>query len=126
MAKAKWPKLPRLLVPLFECAQVYLCTTRDEWEQAYTVLGLEPDALHTLAGCVRLVENRETGERIILIGVFTGELHVLAHECAHAAFRICETCGVEITRDGNNETYCYLLDKLFRFAEGYVKKPAVC
>lgn len=124
MAKPKWPKLPRLLVPLFECAQVHLCTTRDEWMEAYVALGLESDNVHALAGCVRRIENAETGERLILLGVFNGELHVLAHECAHAAFRICEMCGVEITRDGTNETFCYLVDKIFRFCERYVKKPA--
>lgn len=43
MAKPKWPKLPRMLVPLFECAQVYLCINREEWMQAYEVLGLEPE-----------------------------------------------------------------------------------
>lgn len=125
MAKPKWPKLPRMLVPLFECAQVYLCTNREEWMQAYAVLGLEPDNVRSLGGCVRRIENVETGELLILIGVFTGELHVLAHECAHAAFRICETSGVEISREGNNETYCYLLDKLFKFGEPHVKKPAI-
>lgn len=90
MKKTRWPKLPNLIVPLFECARVYLCTSRNEW----------------------------------LLGVFTGEPHVLAHECAHVAFRICSLCGVEINPDGSNETYCYLLGRIFRFAEGYVKKPA--
>ncbi|WP_373225228.1 hypothetical protein [Enterobacter cloacae complex sp. ESBL7] len=122
MVKAKWPKLPQLLVPLFECAQVYLCVTREEWRQAYQSLHLMPDNVDHLAGCVRQLENCDTGARIILVGVFTGELHVLAHECAHAAFRICEISGVEISPAGNNETYCYLVDKLFRFAEEHVKK----
>lgn len=123
MAKTKWPKVPRLLVPLFECAQVYFFTRRDEWLQAYAVLGLEPDNLRSLGGCVRTVENTETGERLILIGVFTGKLHVLAHECAHAAFQVCDICGVEVSRDGTNETFCYLVDNLFRFGESHMKKP---
>lgn len=121
--KAKWQKLPKLLVPLFECACVYLCISRDEWYQAYTALGLEPENINDLGGCVRLIENTESGDVIILLGVFTGDLHVLAHECAHAAFRICSLCGVEINPDGSNETYCYLLGAIFRFAEEHVKKP---
>ncbi|ECU9162065.1 TPA: hypothetical protein G5T75_003397 [Salmonella enterica] len=123
MKKAKWPKLPTLLVPLFECARVYLSTSRDEWYRIYAALGLEPENISDLGGCVRLIENTESGDVIILLGVFTGDLHVLAHECAHVAFRICSLCGVEINPDGSNETYCYLLGNIFRFAEEHVKKP---
>ncbi|EJQ8147404.1 hypothetical protein N8J30_004110 [Salmonella enterica subsp. enterica serovar Newport] len=123
MKKTRWPKLPNLLVPLFECARVYLSTSREEWYLAYAALGLEPDDISGMGGCVRLIENTESGDVILLIGIFNGESHVLAHECAHAAFRICSLCGVEINPDGSNETYCYLLGAIFRFAEEHVKKP---
>ncbi|EJP5182663.1 hypothetical protein NT945_003986 [Salmonella enterica] len=124
MKKTRWPKLPNLLVPLFECARVYLCSSRNEWLQVYAAFRMEPEDIRDLGGCVRVIENTESGDVIILLGVFTGELHVLAHECAHVAFRICSLCGVEINPDGSNETYCYLLGKIFRFAEKHVKKPA--
>ncbi|EAB4400461.1 hypothetical protein CBU97_08225 [Salmonella enterica subsp. enterica serovar Montevideo] len=122
MKKVKWPALPSLLVPLFECAHIYLCTSCNEWEQAYEAMSIESDDVRSLAGCVRLVECAETGEVTIILGVFTGQLEVLVHECAHVAFRICSLCGVEINPDGSNETYCYLLDKVFRFAEPFISK----
>ncbi|EBI0307175.1 hypothetical protein GYD00_001137 [Salmonella enterica] len=120
--KAKWPELPSLLVPLFECAHIYLCTSCNEWEQAYKAMNIEPNDVNSLAGCVRLIECTKTGEVTIMLGVFTGQLEVLVHECAHVAFRVCSLCGVEINPEGSNETYCYLLDKVFRFAEPYVRK----
>ncbi|HGW6103716.1 TPA: hypothetical protein ACNIQM_001844 [Citrobacter werkmanii] len=120
MKKVKWPKLPRFFVPLFECANVYLCRTREEFGQAMEALGLEREDVSCFGGCVRRIENKGTGERLILVCVFTGQLHVLAHECAHAAFRICEYCGVDIDPSGTNETYCYMLDKLFLAFADYV------
>ncbi len=120
--KVKWPELPSLLVPLFECANIYLCTSCNQWEQAYEAMNIESNDVSNLAGCVRLIEFTETGEVAIMLGVFTGQLGVLVHECAHVAFRVCDLCGVEINPEGSNETYCYLLDKVFRFAEPYIRK----
>ena len=123
--KAKWPKLPRFFVPLFECANIYLCTTHDEYAQALAALGVVPEDTRSLGGCVRRFENTTSGELLLIIGVFTGQLHVLAHECAHATFRVCEFSGVEIDPHGTNETFCYLLDKIFKEFEPHIKKPAV-
>ncbi|ECT9547831.1 hypothetical protein CJG84_04965 [Salmonella enterica] len=85
-------------------------------------MNIEPNDVSNLAGCVRLIESTKTGEVTIMLGVFTGQLEVLVHECAHVAFRVCDLCGVEINPEGSNETYCYLLDKVFRFAEPYIRK----
>lgn len=83
---------------------------------------IEPNDVSSLAGCVRLIECTKTGEVTIMLGVFTRQLDVLVHECAHVAFRVCNLCGVEINPEGSNETYCYLLDKVFRFAEPYIRE----
>lgn len=123
--KTKWPKLPRLRVPLFECANIYLCTTHEEYAQALESLKVDPEDINGLGGCVRRYEDLSSGETLLIIGVFTGQLHVLAHECAHAAFRICECSGVEIDPHGSNETFCYLLDNIFKTFESYVKKPTI-
>ncbi|MDI8850440.1 hypothetical protein MJL90_21535, partial [Salmonella enterica subsp. enterica serovar Anatum] len=39
--KTKWPKLPRFFVPLFHSANVYLCRSKEEWDQACIHLGVD-------------------------------------------------------------------------------------
>ncbi|EBH2457165.1 hypothetical protein D6P45_10345 [Salmonella enterica subsp. enterica serovar Manhattan] len=84
MAKTKWPKLPRFFVPLFHSANVYLCRSKEEWDQA----------------CIHL-------------GVFNGDAATLVHECAHVAFYVCRDVGVTTYPGDANETYCYMLDRMF-------------
>ncbi|MGK6418613.1 hypothetical protein ACFGD2_021320 [Citrobacter freundii] len=124
MAKTKWPKLPRYLIPLFHCANVYLCLSREEWHLATDALGCPRSDIKTLAGATRTYCNTETRENLYLLGVFNGDMATLAHECAHIAFYVCRDTGVAIREDGANETYCYLVGELFKFAAGYLKKPA--
>lgn len=50
MAKTKWPKLPRFFVPLFHSANVYLCRSKEEWEQACIHLGVDSGGNEMLAG----------------------------------------------------------------------------
>lgn len=113
MAKTKWPKLPRFFVPLFHCANVYLCRSREEWDKACIHLGVEPGVADALVGCCQQYQNTETNENLYLIGVFNGESATLVHECAHAAFYCCRDVGVTIDTGAANETYCYLLDRMF-------------
>lgn len=48
-------------------------------------------------------------DMVILIGWFRPwKISTLAHECSHAAFRICGKHGVMLESD-NNETHAYLL-----------------
>ncbi|MBP1035875.1 hypothetical protein J8631_09915 [Serratia fonticola] len=113
MAKVKWPKLPRYLIPLFQCANVYLCRSREEWHQACAALGCDGDDISMLGGATRQYQNIELQENLYLLGVFNGDIATLVHECAHVAFYVCRDTGVTINLDDANETYCYLLDKLF-------------
>ncbi|EPA6190758.1 hypothetical protein ACLLZL_004662 [Salmonella enterica] len=50
MAKTKWPKLPRFFVPLFHSANVYLCRSKEEWDQACIHLGVDSGGNEMLAG----------------------------------------------------------------------------
>ncbi|MBF4177252.1 hypothetical protein [Lelliottia nimipressuralis] len=118
--KPKWPKLPHHLVPLFECANVYLCRTRNEWRQACAVLGISPGDIEALSGATVPVRNIETGENLYLLGVFNGDTSTLAHECAHIAFYVCGDVGVSTVPGESNESYCYLLDKVFSHFLPYI------
>ncbi|WP_369606269.1 hypothetical protein [Serratia marcescens] len=120
--KLKWPKLPRYLIPLFECANVYLCTSRDEWNQACTYLGFPDNNVDMLSGATQTYQNAEAQENLYLLGVFNADIATLAHECAHLAFYVCRDTGVTVDTNAANETYCYLLDKLFSAFLPYIKQ----
>lgn len=122
MAKEKWPKLPRYLVPLFECANVYLCRSKEEWMQAEACIGVTPANLSTSVGRCRQFVNDTTGENLYLIGVFDNRLTTLVHECAHATFYCCSDVGVSVQTDQPNETYCYLLDRMFSHFQPHIKQ----
>ena len=74
MAKPKWPKLPGYTIPLFESANVYLATTREEFIQADKFCGGNIGERPFNAGLASAYENEEGGERIYLIGVFDKQL----------------------------------------------------
>lgn len=122
MAKTKWPKLPRFFVPLFHSANIYLARSREEWEQACTHLRVDPSGIEMLAGSCTQYQNNETGENLYLIGVFNNSLATLVHECAHAAFYCCSDVGVTVKTDEANETYCYLLDRMFSHFLPHIKQ----
>lgn len=112
MTKKKIAKTPSLRIPLFDIGIVYFCKNKNSWNQVMTRLGLEELACDGIRGVSRYIEMDGTGERIFIIGVFSGGVGTLAHECAHATFWICEAVGVSVSKDVSNETYCYLLDAL--------------
>lgn len=122
MAKTKWPKLPRFFVPLFHCANVYLCVSKDEWIQAEASIGLPAADLKGISGRCREFVNDVTGESLYLIGVFDNSLATLVHECAHATFYCCSDVGVTVKTDQPNETYCYLLDRMFSHFLPHIKQ----
>lgn len=122
MAKTKWPKLPRFFVPLFHCANVYLCVSKDEWIQAEAHISVPPADLSSSVGRCRQFVSDKTGENLYLIGVFDNSLATLVHECAHATFYCCNDVGVTVKTDQANETYCYLLDRMFSHFLPYIKQ----
>lgn len=111
--KEKWPKLESYLVPLFQSSWVYLCTTREDWLQAHRNLKAESNNVQKVAGCVRHFYDEITGENMYLMGVFDGKVSTLVHECAHTCFYVCADVGVPIDTSSPNETYCYLLERMF-------------
>lgn len=56
-----------------------------------------------------------------IVGVFDGSLATVVHELAHATIAICTNVGIPIT-DNNSESFCYLLDSLFKQASSYIDK----
>ena len=124
MAKTKWPKLPRFLVPLFQCANIYLCVTKDEWQQSLLSLNQPEQNLSFANGRTMHFCDEATGENLYLIGVFDNSISTLVHECAHAAFYCCSDVGVPIHTDQPNETYCYLLDRMFSAFLPHIKQEA--
>ncbi|EGT4373193.1 hypothetical protein AUM47_17145 [Cronobacter malonaticus] len=122
MAKSKWPKLPRYFVPLFHSANVYLARSREEYAQACEHLNVDVGPINSLAGTCRHYQNENTNENLYLIGVFNGDIATLVHECAHATFYCCHDVGVVIETHKANETYCYLLDRMFSHFLPHVKQ----
>lgn len=122
MAKVKWPKLARFFVPLFHSANIYLCTTKEEWQQALASLDQPSQNLSYSKGRTMHFCDDATGENMYLIGVFDGNISTLVHECAHATFYCCSDIGIT-TRPGEaNETYCYLLDRMFIYFLPHIKQ----
>lgn len=112
-------KLPKIAIPLFDCGTVYLCRTRNEWQQAHRSLGAEAQLLDR-CGSANTFRSL-TGDRdIYLLGIFDNNVATLAHESAHLVFDICETVGVDVERGRANETFCHLLDTIVAFASEYL------
>jgi hypothetical protein len=111
--KHKWPKLHNCQIPLFQNAHVHLCTTKEQWQQAYASINAGTADLFGLLGCTQTFHNEETGKLLYLLGVFDGDATTLVHECGHIAFYVCRDVGVPTDAALSSETYCYLLDKLF-------------
>lgn len=122
MAKPKWPKLPRFFVPLFHCANIYLCRSKEEWIQAERCLGVDDADLSFANGRVRHFSNEDTGGNLYLVGVFDNSISTLVHECAHATFYCCSDVGVTTNPADANETYCYLLDRMFTAFMPHIKQ----
>ena len=113
MAKPKWPKLPHFVIPLFQNAAVYLCSSKDEWNKAIVFLGNDEEENAFFQGCTQTFENKEEGQVIYLLGVFDGNVPTLVHECGHVAFYACRDVGVPTDAALSSETYCYLLERMF-------------
>lgn len=122
MAKTKWPKLPRFFVPLFHTANIYLCVTKEQWQQSMKCLNAPERNLSFSNGLTMQFSDDDTAENMYLIGVFDGKLSTLVHECAHATFYVCNDIGIDIETNQRNETYCYLLDRMFSHFLPHIKQ----
>lgn len=122
MAKIKWPKLPCYPIPLFQSANVYLCRSKGEWAQAEMAIGVSLANVSMVNGMCRQFVNDETGENLYLVGVFDNSIATLVHECAHATFYCCSDVGVTTHPTDANETYCYLLDRMFTAFLPHIKQ----
>jgi hypothetical protein len=85
-------------------------------------MGVPPADLSFSVGRYRQFISDKTGEDLYLIGVFDNSIITLAHECAHATFYCGSEVGVTVKTDGANETYCYLLDRMFSYFLPHIKQ----
>lgn len=113
--------LPLFDVPLFENSRIYLCRNKTQWQEAHQYLGATADKLDR-KGATNTFQSLSGKKDVHLLGVFDGTMSTLAHEAAHITFDICHLAGVEVETGKANETFCYLLDSIMRFAEPYVKQ----
>ncbi|QIA76157.1 hypothetical protein [Rodentibacter caecimuris] len=113
-------QLPYLNVPLFESSRVYLCLSREEWQQAHSFFNVKADKLDR-RGAANTFKSLSANQDIHLLGWFDGEFSTLAHEAAHIVFDICYLVGIEVEAGKANETFCYLLDCIMQFAKCRVK-----
>lgn len=101
----------RWSVPLFDFGEVMFSTDRKEVERV--VIRCGGDAMlvsDTALGQSFALPWR--GRHLFLIGVYDGNPATVAHECAHAAFYICDAAHVRVDTALANETFCYLLSHL--------------
>lgn len=84
-------------------------------------LSVDAGGNEMLVGACQQYQNTDTGENLYLIGVFNGEAATLVHECAHATFYCCRDVGVVVDTGAANETYCYLLDRMFSHFLPFIK-----
>lgn len=113
MAKHKWPKVPSYTIPLFESATVYLCVTKEHFKQADIFLGGTGEDKPFNSGVAANYEDTSSGSKVYVIGVFDESLSTLVHECAHVCFYVCSDVGLTTDPSDANETYCYMLDRMF-------------
>ncbi|WP_369461983.1 hypothetical protein [Citrobacter braakii] len=75
-----------------------------------------------MSGLCRHFVNEATGENIYIIGVFSDGVTTLVHECSHATFFVCHDFGVKVDTGSANETYCYMLDRMFSHFLPFIKE----
>jgi len=97
-------------VPLYG-AHVMFTRSRKEFSKKAEELGTH----ETTEGIEGAVLETDAGN--YLMGVFTRDPNVLAHECAHLALSIIKNAGFD-AEAGNQEPFCYLLGHLV----GYFSK----
>jgi len=90
--------------------------------QAESSIGVDTADLSFSNGRFRHFSDDKSGENLYLIGVSDNSLATLVHECAHAMFYCCRDVGVTIDTDAGNETYCYLLDRMFTAFLPHIKR----
>lgn len=110
-------------VPLFDCATIYFCQSAEEVEDFCKQADAAPIDLAGINGLSTRYINTKTGERMILIAVLNGEIPTLAHEASHAVFSLCEMIGVDVEVGKSNETFCYLVSAIMKFALKHMEKP---
>lgn len=89
---------------------MYFIPDEKTWARCLDYMGLKPGG--GANGKASLNIHSKTGDKVILVGVFDGELSTLVHECGHVAFWILDHVGVKLADGEGNEAYCYLLQTL--------------
>ncbi|WP_157685932.1 hypothetical protein [Robbsia andropogonis] len=113
--KIKWPKLFEREIPIYG-GRVVFVPSIDKWKEcASFLIGGENFEIPNGSGAHQQFLSEK--ESVYLVGVFDKSRRTLVHEIAHCSFRVLWHAGVEVSPDGRNEAYCYLLDTLYEILE---------
>ena len=113
MKPPKWPKTVRSFeIPIYG-VRLYVITSRDEAKQCdYYLHRTETWPIDGTSGFAIYEKNLLFFDPLFAIAVFNPLPSVIAHECAHIAFRLLGRVGVPVQEGKANEAFCYLLDWL--------------
>lgn len=117
MARVKWPskKLKHFQVPLFG-GSVFVAYDEDTYDQALDFLNVE-NSLGRCGGQVMMLENTTQGNVIYMVGIFTHDGGVVAHEAVHVAQMVMDYAGSQ-----DNETQAYLTQSIYYSIEESMPK----
>lgn len=115
------PKLPksvtRIPIPLYG-GTLWFAQSIDDVSICASLIGEELSAPGWYGIAYPISSYR--GGRVLLVGVQQGSVDVLAHEMAHATFKILDYAGVSVSAD-DDEAFCYLLQHLMAEAVPHLK-----
>ncbi|MCW6598673.1 hypothetical protein [Yersinia ruckeri] len=111
MGKKKSSNYPiKMRVPLFNCATILFFNNPTE---AIAHVEKISGQKFKLDGHDGFEWKYETKDNVfIFLAVFDKSAATLAHEAAHAAFEICDIVQTKVSEDRDNETFCYLLQRI--------------
>ncbi|EHM1384080.1 hypothetical protein KFS98_003567 [Salmonella enterica] len=111
MGKKKSSKYPiKMRVPLFNCATILFFNDPSE---AIAYIKKISGNDFTFNGYDGFEWMYETEDKVyIILATFNKSVATLAHEAAHATFEICNIVQTRVSEDRDNETFCYLLQRI--------------
>ena len=83
----------------------------DEYFEVVSEHGITKEDLAVCDGMTTFIPDQEDGFNYI-VGIFSKDLDILVHECAHVAIAVADRTGWEITED-TSEPFCYLIADIF-------------
>lgn len=110
MAKMKWPKEAKYVYVDVYGKKVWLFDDLEPFNRALDYLDVESLKPIGKCGVTMNLELKQTGEQIILVGIFDKSYETLAHEILHATYAIAKRVGLDLE---DEEALCYLHGFMF-------------